>query len=176
MVKAERDQSGQLLCCPHACQGGTLPTSLLPAPCRCQPSQRYCHRAPTPCCVFTHFCMEVSVMLSHCGLCGPSLLCLEKKKTSLSTPGSIYPELEVMRGNCVIPKLFCKHSCSCTYLYRMPEIRSCPIREVWSLLICKDSGLSRTSEVDALCSLHVGQHKCIQVLRLLHWKAATLDN
>lgn len=44
-------------CCQHACQGGTLPASLLPAPCCCQPSQSYCHRAPTPCCIFTHSCM-----------------------------------------------------------------------------------------------------------------------
>ena len=108
------------LYCPHACQGGTLPASLLPAPCHCQPSQCYCHRAPTPCCVFTHSCMEVSVMRSHCGLFGQSLLYLENKNTSLSTPGSIYLELEVVRGKYAIPKLYCKHTCSCTYLYHMP--------------------------------------------------------
>jgi len=59
-------------------------------------------------------------MCSHCELFGQSLLCLEKKKISLGTPGSIYPELEVVRRNSAIPKLYCKHTCSCTYLYHMP--------------------------------------------------------
>lgn len=60
----------ELLCCPHVCQGGTVPASLLPAPCHSQPSQCYCHRAPTSCCTFTHSFMEVSVIRSHCGLFG----------------------------------------------------------------------------------------------------------
>lgn len=59
-----------LLCCPRACQSGTVPASLLPTPCHWQPSQCYCHGTPTSCYIFTHSFMEVSVIRLHCGLSG----------------------------------------------------------------------------------------------------------
>lgn len=143
-----------LVCCPHACQGGTVPASLLPTPCHWQPSQCYCYRAPTSCNIFTHSFMEVSVKCSHCDLFGQSLLCLENKTTSpnsLNTPGSIYPQLVMVRGtvsyqNCTANILCPAHTCT-TYLW-MPEIRSCPIWDIWSVLICTNSNLGWTSEVE----------------------------
>lgn len=128
-------------CCQHACQGGTLPASLLLAPCCCQPSQSYCHRAPTPCCIFTHSCMEVSVMCLHCTFCGQSVLCLENKKTLWAPLGGFIQNWRWWR------RTMPYHSCTanipvpvptCTTCLWMPEIRSCPLREIWSLPICTD--------------------------------------
>lgn len=65
--------------------------------------------------------------------------------------------------------LYPAHTCT-TFLW-MPEIRSCPMRDIWSVLICTDSNLGRTSEVDGLCSWHVGQHKCIQIMWSVHWNS-----
>lgn len=74
--------------------------------------------------------------------------------------------------NCTANILYPAHTCT-TFLW-MPEIRSCPIQEIWSVLICTDYNLGWTSEVDVLCSWHVGQYKCIQVLWVLHWNSRHL--
>lgn len=126
LVKAERDRLGQ------PSQNVFLPTLLslclprwhtdspLPPPCCCHPSQRYCCGAPTPCWVFTHSCMEVSVMHSHRGLFSQSLMCLENKKINFSALLQALVQNWRWRGRCATPKWYCKRTCSCTYLYYMP--------------------------------------------------------
>lgn len=65
--------------------------------------------------------MEVSVICLKCGL-GQSLPCLENKKPTKLFE-HLWENLSRTRdgeGNYAIPKLYCKHTLSCSYLYHIP--------------------------------------------------------